>query len=961
MSSDSMSSDSRFASLSRHFAAMARRYWLLVAALSLLGGAIAALYVSISAPLYEARAELLVKFGREYVYRPEVEGLDGWQPSRMMELVNGEVRILGSRNVKTRVLNEIGAQRIYPGVGEPSAISSVVNALIGGLDPQADAEPRPEARSANVLEAAIEQFDRDLNVRALGESSAILLAYRHPNPELAQAVLVAVLDSYQERRAEVFAGADSVVANPLLERAAMELERAQADLADFLARNIPELAESRLEAGVEYAGQLHRTVLEAEARVAEQRSVLDRVSDELRTLATARDAAGATETQLDLERRLEAFLREATAIGSVAGSDSLAAAALREREAELSTQLRDAYLPRDTVDAATHQRAEHLFAVQIASRRNLAAAELERDNAKRILSSLSAEIAAIERGRQELDSRRGAVAAARERYQATLRHSHVAEELDLLGQLDAGNVEVIDAPHVSHNPLGLSGVMRVALAMVFGAIAGLCLAALREHRLLLPAGPQMNPSRTTKQRPVVRRRKTSGRMTRRTLCVLAILLVGATEHVAKADEEGGDPVSSETSTVCPPGHRSRRDLDLAMRKNWSDATGGQRWAQYEIATVYSCMASQAQKEAENAEGGDSAELATQAADPSGNESQTSSSATAAEREAFDWYLRAARQGLAAAQLEVARFYAEGRVVEQSYAESARWLKLAARQGEKWARYSLAEYYAEGRGVPKDDAEATKLYGQAAEAGIAWAQYAFGLRQIEGLGAQPDPAAGVVWLKKAADNNVASAFSALAELYAEGRLVAKDDTEAALWYRKAAEAGDVYAQAELADRYDRGLGVPQSDAAAAQWRLAAAEQGDDWSQINLAERYLSGKGVTQDPVQAANWFERAAEAGNVFAQTALASLYDEGRGVPVDQARATAWFAKAASAGYRRAQYDLALRYADGIGVERSRELAVEWLRKAAEQGHTEAQLRLAEMLLEGDGRREPAALDDGEP
>ena len=474
-------------------ATMSRRHWLTVLAAVGLGAVIALVYSFLRDPVYEAKAELLVKFGREYVYRPEVEGLDGWQPSRMIELVNGEVRILNSHNVKMAVLKKVGTLRLYPGVvpgllDSGLSLSSLKQFDLSALtnvfssDAQTEEASAPGEETEDMVYGAISYLDRDLNIRALGDSSVILISYRHTDPELAQEVLATLLDVYRDRRIEVFSGSSTAAAVSLYEQATAEFEKTQNNLANFLETHRPELAAPKLQASSEFASRLYQAHLESNAIVTKQRDALEKISDELRAMGASphgNDKARSAEIKA-VENRLESLLRDSLVINQVADRGSPATAALRQREAELSTQMLEAYLPKKMPGDTSRQEALTRFAAQLALKKEILAAEQERDQTRQILSELRSEVAVIERDRQKLDLLQGAVENAKERYVSARRHLQQAREIALLNSIDSGSVSIIDSPVIPKDPLGLSGFTRIVIAMILGAIAGIGLVTLSE-------------------------------------------------------------------------------------------------------------------------------------------------------------------------------------------------------------------------------------------------------------------------------------------------------------------------------------------------------------------------------------------------------------------------------------------------------------------------------------------------
>ena len=73
--------------------------------------------------------------------------------------------------------------------------------------------------------------------------------------------------------------------------------------------------------------------------------------------------------------------------------------------------------------------------------------------------------------------------------------------------------------------------------------------------------------------------------------------------------------------------------------------------------------------------------------------------------AFAAYEKAATDGHAGAQYNVAAFYMEGNVVPKDINKALEWYEKAANQGLKDAQFNLATIYHQGAGVPKDEEKA----------------------------------------------------------------------------------------------------------------------------------------------------------------------------------------------------------------------------------------------------------------
>lgn len=84
-----------------------------------------------------------------------------------------------------------------------------------------------------------------------------------------------------------------------------------------------------------------------------------------------------------------------------------------------------------------------------------------------------------------------------------------------------------------------------------------------------------------------------------------------------------------------------------------------------------------------------------------------------EAEAFQWYEKAAKQGLAEAQFMAGLYHAEGRGgLPQNYRQAFVWYQKAAKKGHAEAQNNLAMRYASGTGVKQNIAKAKYWFAQA---------------------------------------------------------------------------------------------------------------------------------------------------------------------------------------------------------------------------------------------------------
>lgn len=135
----------------------------------------------------------------------------------------------------------------------------------------------------------------------------------------------------------------------------------------------------------------------------------------------------------------------------------------------------------------------------------------------------------------------------------------------------------------------------------------------------------------------------------------------------------------------------------------------------------------------------------------------------AERMTSALFDLAKMSGNSSIQNEIGRKYLK----EQNYEEAFDWFMKAADGGNAAAQYNLGLCYRNGWGVASDSLESFNWFMKAAEGGNASAQYKLGLCYLDGKGVVPDSLESFKWINKAAEQNHTGALNQLAYCYAEG--------------------------------------------------------------------------------------------------------------------------------------------------------------------------------------------------
>jgi TPR repeat protein len=308
----------------------------------------------------------------------------------------------------------------------------------------------------------------------------------------------------------------------------------------------------------------------------------------------------------------------------------------------------------------------------------------------------------------------------------------------------------------------------------------------------------------------------------------------------------------------------------------------------------------------------------------------------------------ALRGCAGSQFMLGEAYAKGDGVDVDPYEAMQWFKRAAQQGNAGAQKQVALLYE--RGVAGD-----------LSAAISWLTKCAS-QEDPSVGADPDAQLELAlllmrrndfgdeerargWMEKAAHRGNSKAQFLLAKAFQRDNKFNRHDREVFHWYQMAADQGHPEAIYEVGLLYEQGQCVAKNVRTALLMFWKAAEQGSISAYLQLGEMYITGVGAPKNDDLAFDCFSKAAAAGEARGQNGVGRvLYARG-----DYEEAFIRFREAAEQGFANAQHNLAEMYEDGEGVEEDAEQAATWFRKAAEQDSPDSQLKIGMMYQNGHG------------
>jgi len=456
-------------------------------------------------PLFEAESSLMVRIGREYVYRPEVGRTETARTPSLSEMVNSEVEILSSRDLAELVVGDIGVERLYPDI----------LALV----------PQPDTHLAT--EMAVLRFRKAAAIRPVLESSVIKVGFEHEVPQLAADAVNFLVERFKDKHVEVFGEERASRLETQLEPRLAHLAEAEQALAEFKRENgvfdldaqrsllldrrerldqavqttDAELAGLRLRAGPdsqaepptvpelppylrpEMKEQLLRQRADLELalrgfeppvsdRLAEQAS-LRLLELELEEGQLLRDYSPSSRKVKSVQEeilRVRSFLQQAETRAGVFDE-------ARREERQARSQDLTSEIARLTSEIELLVREEERQ-LRIEARRSIQILEIQRTDHVSRLAAVELEIRNLDQHEQplrRLERELVAAESAAQTYRERVDEARITDELDREKRI---NVRVIEKAAAPVAPSGLPRNLKLAIGGLVGLVAGVGLAVL---------------------------------------------------------------------------------------------------------------------------------------------------------------------------------------------------------------------------------------------------------------------------------------------------------------------------------------------------------------------------------------------------------------------------------------------------------------------------------------------------
>jgi uncharacterized protein involved in exopolysaccharide biosynthesis len=412
-------------------------------------------------PTYQAESKLLIKFGRENIYRPEVG--DDKSPvlvSNNEEIINSETNILTSRDLISRVVSTITVEQMYP-----------------------DLVKAPPWRGTP-LDAGMERFEKALSVEAIKKSTVIQISLQHEDPRMAARALRLLVEYFKEKHLQAYSDPKSSYLEQQLASYDQRLRESQDQLEAFKQNNrVFSLEEQRsllLKQRTELDTALKGTeneVKEIQQRISSLKRALQTVSPDV-PLSTDteryRSIDEANSQLLALQLKEQELLRKYTEnnqlVVSVRKEMQIVKRFIDDQEENIKGRIRSG----QNVVYQDLERALLNFQAELPSQQAKAA------SLRSQIAELDLEIPRLDLAERELENLHRDLSMNDRNYRTYQEKVEDALILEDLNRQKSANITVIQEAAVPVTPVKPKRVLNMALGLILGALAGLGFAFVSE-------------------------------------------------------------------------------------------------------------------------------------------------------------------------------------------------------------------------------------------------------------------------------------------------------------------------------------------------------------------------------------------------------------------------------------------------------------------------------------------------
>jgi uncharacterized protein involved in exopolysaccharide biosynthesis len=417
-------------------------------------------------PTYEAKSSLLVKFGREYIYRPEV-GERGSSDSRPLiplnqeEVINSEIQILSSRDLIEKVIQTLKVENIYP---------EVVRSPPTRMTP---------------MEAAILQFEKKLSVEGVKKSSVIQVSFQHKDPRIAAKAVNLLVDFLKEKHLQVYSDPKSSFLEQQLSTYEQKLKDSQNQLETFKQKYQVFSLEEQRTLLLKQRTEFDTSFKTSQNQIRELQNKLLSLKTQMR--AVSKDVPLYSETErykiiddakaqllslhLKEQELLQKYNEDTPLVINVRKEIKIVQNFIKKQEEDLKGKVR-------TGQNIVYQDIEREM---IKTQAELSSQEAKSATLREQIAQLNREVQTLDLRENDLQNLKRELGANEKNYKTYLEKVEEALISDNLNRQKMANISMIQAAAVPQKPIKPKKALNIALGIILGVVSGLGLAFFSEY------------------------------------------------------------------------------------------------------------------------------------------------------------------------------------------------------------------------------------------------------------------------------------------------------------------------------------------------------------------------------------------------------------------------------------------------------------------------------------------------
>lgn len=427
-----------------------RKRWGVIAGVFAASMAATAGVTFLQTPLYEAESVLLVKFGREFIYRAQV-GDESIINRDQQALINAELQILRSNDLISSVVAKVGPDKLYADLGVEPATSPLA------------------------VQAAARRFAADYRAEALPNANVLRVTFRHAEPATTVEALDLLVEGFKEKHLEAFGDAQGLTfLTEKVEEFRTRLSEAEDAIKRFQSENRQFLDEG--EVLLRQKHELEGTLKGIENQIAGLREKLNYLQKERANATTGEAAAVSTERnptivqakanllelQLEEQKLLANFSESNRQVVNIRKQIELVKKFLAEQEAVAEKSGAQSGLEVQIIDTVAELRFQEAKASSV--RQQLG-----------VLNAQVVDLPQVDARYRELARDRDSAEKNLSTYSRRLEESRASAEMD---QQKIANISVIQEPIMPLSPAYPKKKLNLAIGAVVGVVLGFACAFL---------------------------------------------------------------------------------------------------------------------------------------------------------------------------------------------------------------------------------------------------------------------------------------------------------------------------------------------------------------------------------------------------------------------------------------------------------------------------------------------------